>query len=76
MPEVVRINPGDMRQIRLKHWRQNRALTIAELSEKSKVSKATIVKLEKPNHRTPNMSTVRKLAEALKITPAELWEPE
>ncbi len=62
-----------MRQLRLRFWRERRALSLGELSARSGVTKAAISALEKPNHRTPRPVTVRKLAAALAIEPHELY---
>ena len=68
-----------MKQLRLRYWRERRALSMGELSARSGVTKAAISSLEKPDHRTPRPITVRKLAAALGIEPHELYaeqEPE
>lgn len=63
-------------QLRLREWRRRRVLSQTELAARSGVTKATIVNLEKPEHRTPHPRTLRKLAEALGIEPYELYGPE
>ena len=62
-----------MTRLRLREWRRWRALSQAELAALAGVTKATVVALEKPNHRTPQPRTVRKLAAALGIEPHELY---
>ena len=65
MQVVVRI--GD----NLKRLRTLRALTQVELAEKASVTQATVVRIER-NQAEPHMSTIRKLAGALGVDPAEL----
>lgn len=62
-----------MPDLRLKDWRAYRALSQADLAARSGVTKATIVALEKPDHRTPHPRTVRRLARALDVQPPELY---
>jgi len=62
-----------MTHLRLREWRAYRALSQADLAERSGVTKATIVALEKPSHRTPHPRTVRRLAKALEIPPHALY---
>ena len=62
-----------MKQLRLRYWREHRALSMGDLSTRSGVTKAAISALEKPNHRTPRPVTVRKLASALGIEPHQLY---
>ena len=62
-----------MPDLRLKQWRAYRALSQADLAVRSGVTKATIVALEKPDHRTPHPRTVRRLAMALDAHPHELY---
>jgi transcriptional regulator with XRE-family HTH domain len=58
---------------RLKHARDQKVLTIAELAESAAVSKPTIINIEKDRFsRTPNRATVRKLAAALGVDPGWL----
>ena len=58
---------------RLKELRLRAALTQAELGEKAGVGRTTILRLEQGD---PNVlpSTLRKLANALKVKPSKLWE--
>ncbi len=63
-----------MSELRLREWRAYRALSQADLAERSGVTKATIVALEKPSHRTPHPRTVRRLAKALEVQPHGLYE--
>jgi len=62
-----------MPDLRLRDWRAHRALSQADLAERSGVTKATIVNLEKVDHRTPHPRTVRRLAKALEVQPHELY---
>lgn len=57
---------------RLREWRERRALTQNQLAEKAGVSRATVVRLEKGYSAVP--PTLRKLADALGVDPAELIE--
>jgi transcriptional regulator with XRE-family HTH domain len=65
MQAVVQI--GD----NLRRLRTLRALTQVELAEKAHVTPATVVRIER-NQAEPHMSTIRKLAGALRVDPAEL----
>ncbi len=56
---------------RLKDLRIQRALTQEELAEKASVGKNTVNRMER-NLTEPHMSSVRKLAKALGVDPAEL----
>ncbi len=60
------------RPFRLREWREHHFLTQAELSERSGISERAIIRLERPNGPTPRISTVRKLATALGVEPADL----
>jgi len=55
---------------RLRAVRESRALSQSELAERANVSKGTIVRLEAGNDAHP--PTVRKLADALGVPPAQL----
>ena len=68
--ERVKMNAVTLRQLR-----EDRPLTVRELSERSGVSHNTITLLEN-RRRTANPSTVRKLAAALEVEPGELMERE
>src|SRR3712207_4520439 len=63
-----------MRLPRLKEHRERALLTQAELAEKSGVAEVTINRIEKDRHE-PRFSTVRKLAAALGVPPADLMAP-
>jgi transcriptional regulator with XRE-family HTH domain len=58
---------------RLKRQRTRRALTQAELAEHAGVTTATVARIER-DEIEPRMTTLRKLAEALGVNPAELVE--
>jgi transcriptional regulator with XRE-family HTH domain len=58
---------------RLKRQRTRRALTQAELAERAGVTTATVARIER-DEIEPRMTTLRKLAEALEVDPAELVE--
>ncbi len=56
---------------RLKALRVEQALTQEELANKAGVAANTVARLER-NETEPHMSTIRKLANALDVVPAEL----
>ncbi len=56
---------------RLRKQRTRRALTQAELAEHSGVTTATVARIER-DEIEPRMTTLRKLAHALEVDPAEL----
>jgi transcriptional regulator with XRE-family HTH domain len=60
-----------MRLTRLRELRQRAFLTQVELGEKAGISEATINRLEQGKHDA-RISTVRKLAEVLGVSPSEL----
>lgn len=59
-----------MKVLRLREWREKRALTQDELAQKSGVSRGTIIRIERGAEAFP--PTVRKLAAALNVDPSEL----
>ena len=59
----------------LRRLRVREAMTQAELAQKAGVTAATVARAER-NEREPNMSTLRKLANALGVHPSELIEDE
>ena len=61
-------------RVLLKHWRQRRLLTQEELAQRSGVGVATIARIEAG--QGARLSTLRKLAEALQVTPEELLGEE
>jgi transcriptional regulator with XRE-family HTH domain len=58
---------------RLKRQRMRRALTQAQLAERAGVATATVARIER-DEIEPRMTTLRKLAHALEVDPAELVE--
>ena len=58
-------------QLRLREWRERRLLTQRELAEKVGMSRGQINRIEQGVHE-PRFSTIRKLAEALSVSPEEL----
>jgi transcriptional regulator with XRE-family HTH domain len=64
---LVVVKIGD----RLRDLRVRRALTQEELADKADLGTNTVARLER-NETEPHMSTLRKLAKALDIDPAEL----
>lgn len=63
-----------MTQTRLKQLREEAVLTVHELAEASGVSDDTISKIEN-GQRIARPSTLRKLAQALVVSPQELRKP-
>lgn len=59
----------------LRRWRERRAMSQDDLSVASGVGQNTIWRIEREG-RQPRPSTLRKLAAALKVDPAELLEGE
>jgi transcriptional regulator with XRE-family HTH domain len=59
---------------KLKEVRDRRLLSQRELAEKAGLSPTTILKLEDDRVQEPHPRTIRKLAEALGVDPAELVE--
>jgi DNA-binding XRE family transcriptional regulator len=59
--------------VRLRGLRERAAMTQIDLAVAARVGRSTIIRLEKgePN---PLPSTLRKVARALKVKPAALWE--
>ena len=59
---------------RLRAIRERKALTQDELADLAGVSRQTVVKIERGLE--PRPPTIRKLARALGVEPADLMEPE
>jgi transcriptional regulator with XRE-family HTH domain len=57
----------------LKRQRIRKALTQEELARRAELTTASVARIER-NETEPRMSTLRKLAKALKVDPAELVE--
>jgi len=55
----------------IKAWREHLGMTQAELAEKSSMSQPALARLEKSD-ANPRTATLKKLAEALNITPEQL----
>jgi transcriptional regulator with XRE-family HTH domain len=66
---LVVLHIGD----KVRETRKRRMLTQEELSEKSQVGVTTIVRIER-NQVEPHARTIRKLAAALEVSPADLLE--
>ena len=58
-------------RIRLREVRESKLLTQVELAKLARLSEATIVRIEAAQHE-PRFATIRKLAAALGVEPAEL----
>lgn len=59
---------------KLKRLRRGAGLTQAELAQASGVAQSTIAQIETGQRKEPHPGTLRKLAEALELTPADLLE--
>ena len=57
----------------LKRQRIRKALTQEELAQRAGLTTASVARIER-NETEPRMSTLRKLAKALEVDPAELVE--
>lgn len=57
--------------MRLRQLREGRVLSLNDLARLAKVNRATILYIEQGKH-APHPSTIRKLAEALGVEPAQL----
>ena len=55
----------------LKHWRERRLMTQADLAAKSGLSEMTINRIE-TGRAEPRLHTIRKVAEALDVDASEL----
>lgn len=58
---------------KIKHFREERAMTQEELAQKSGVSRGTISALENEESKNATTSTLMKLASALGVTLDELF---
>lgn len=63
-------------RLRLEYWRRRRVMNIRQLSEKAKVSSATIVRVENDSTYIPRSDVIRKLATALDVQPEDLLVDE
>lgn len=61
-----------MADIRVREWRERKALSQRDLARLARVSQFSVSKIE-TGQQKPRPSTVRKLAEALGLTPEELF---
>ncbi len=57
-------------QVRLREWRQRRLLSQEELAQKAGIGVTTVVRIE--GGMGARLSTLRKLATALEVTPDQL----
>lgn len=62
-------------RIRLKYLRESRFLTQRELAAKAHVGISTIVRVEK-GKQVPTFQTIKRLAAALEVDPAEVAQPD
>ncbi len=65
MQNVVKIGGN------VKYWRTLRTLTQVQLAEKAGISPAALVRIEN-NQADPHVSTIRKLSDALDVSPEQL----
>jgi transcriptional regulator with XRE-family HTH domain len=65
MPTVVKIGNN------VRHWRILRTLTQVQLAQKAGISPAALVRIEN-NQADPHVSTIRKLSDALDVSPEQL----
>ena len=70
---MVPFNEEFVVRLRLREIRESQFLTQRELAAKAGVGIATIVRVEK-GLQSPTFKTIKLLAEALEISPAELVE--
>ena len=63
----------DVMANQIKKWRARRALSQQALADKSGVSREYIARIELGQH-DPTLSTIEKLAKALKVKPGRLLE--
>lgn len=59
---------------KLKRLRRGNGLTQVELAEASGVAQSTIAQVESGKREEPHPRTLKKLAEALGVTPADLLQ--
>jgi len=74
-PAAAVVGRPGRRLTELRRIRQRQALSQAELANRSGVSRATIVSLES-GRAGAQYGTIRKIAQALGVEPADLMEPE
>jgi XRE family transcriptional regulator, master regulator for biofilm formation len=60
--------------MRLKRLRIESGLTQVDLAKKARVTQGYIAQLERGIQKDPSLSTLRRLAKALKVSVAELVE--
>jgi DNA-binding XRE family transcriptional regulator len=65
MQTVVKI--GD----NVRHWRTLRTLTQVQLAQRAGISPAALVRIER-NQADPHVSTIRRLSDALEVSPEQL----
>ena len=61
-----------MSEIKLREWRERKALSQRDLARRAAVSQYSISKIE-TGQQKPRPSTLRRLAEALDLTPEALF---
>ena len=57
----------------LREWRRERLLNLAELAQQAGVTEKTVGDIER-GHSRPQLGTIRKLSEALKVEPRDVAE--
>jgi len=63
--------PVERVAMRLKEWRERRGMTQEQLAKKAGISRGFLARLETARH-DPKLSTLEKLARALKVDIAKL----
>jgi transcriptional regulator with XRE-family HTH domain len=71
---VPTFEPTDRGNRRLREERQKAGLSLARLAEVSGISRTYLLKLEKDEASNPSLEVLRRLADALDITVADLLE--
>lgn len=59
----------------LRHWREQRGLTVRELAKRAGVSFVTVVRIEN-DHMSPTVAMLEKLAKALHINVRDFFGSE
>lgn len=63
--------PVERMAMRVKEWRERRGLTQEQLADKAGISRGFLARLETARH-DPKLSTLEKIAKALKVDIAKL----
>jgi len=71
---MVMYAAGVVKLVRLRFWRERKALTQQQLADKAGITRVTVARVE-AGLEQPYPTTVRKLADALEVGPEDLMEP-